>query len=97
MGASLNLWSSPASKPSPSQITWAVDSGKMEAAKSDALSSPKANRIPAPFPASGISAAAACAGLPVLARPHFLFHESRLKVKKLPRGNRGPDQPRQHK
>src|SRR6266851_807045 len=51
----------PASNPNPSQITCAVDRGKIEAANNDAFSNPNANSVPAHFPANGTSAAAACA------------------------------------
>ena len=45
-----SLLSRPASKPRPSQITCAVDSGRIEAANSEALSRPKANSSAGPAP-----------------------------------------------
>src|SRR2546426_12112424 len=59
----------PDSKPNPSQITWAVESGRIDAAKSDALSRPKANSMLAHFPARGTRALAASAASVMLRWP----------------------------
>ena len=50
-----------------------MESGKIDAAKSEAFNNPKANRYDAHFPASGASAAAAWAASVMVVMP-FLFN-----------------------
>src|SRR5882724_3867596 len=69
MGASLNLLSMPASKPNPSQITCAVDSGRIDAANNEAFNNPNAKSVPAHLPANGTNALAASAASVMLRCP----------------------------
>src|SRR5215471_17840719 len=69
MGASENFLPTPDSNPIPSQTVYAVESGRIDAANSDALKSPTAKRMYAYCPARGFNAAAASAAYVMVRYP----------------------------